>query len=323
MDSDDDYSDDHDESEITDEDSENESSHYNSQDFINKVDVGDTNVKATKENIEKYMIFKKMVKDISEVDIEYMVKNDEIYSTHMGEILCMEIDPISSDPDIEPSELSSFLRKIILYVCGTHTPKNDDINHFTIEDRNLKIINKTTKKYVQIHFGYRSFDYGYEDFNYDYSYGEFKMNKYLYNLFENIFSNNKDLLKIYVEEEIKNTYWGKLANILKELPNKNNIQLEQYITITKQDITFTFFKNRRKIEEIIIPNDNFNYYLEVIYKCWEEKYKDYIKDHNEYLQKEIVEYKKKIEKLEKEISTPIEIEIESYKNIIETIKNRK
>jgi len=304
---------------------------------INGVDTDSTGIKATDENIQKFMVFKQMVKDISEVNIDYLVcdLSNEIYSTHLGEDIS-KMDQYLAHPSIfSDSDISKIISEIVCNICGTYYPYNESLCHigkieFSIENEEdniyMKIKNTETQKFIRIDIFNEYFNYGIYDsqnlFVYDYSeIGGFKINKWICNLFEGIFCRHPDVLKTLIEKQIE--YLGEkgLENTLNNL-EKNPLEIilkswdGHIIVINKSNIAFEF----RKKQIVAYPEkskSDFYYYIDLIYNTWKNLFE---KDKNikkEQIQKDIINLQKLFETIDGEMKK----KLEEKEKLFERIKN--
>lgn len=291
---------------------------------IDGVDTESTGIEATDENIQKFMIFKQMVKDISEVDIDYLVcdLSNGIYSTHLGDDI-LEKDKYFDD-DFSDSDISKFIAKIVCYVCGNYYPYNEKLNHsgkieFSIDNGDdfiyMKITNIETQKFVSIDVFNEYFNYGVvvnpqHDFIYDYSDLGFKIDKWICNLFEGIFCSHPYVLKTFIEKEIDNLDEKDLENTLNKIEENNNeIILKSWdghiIIINKNNIAFDFRKRQIVAYPENLKND-FYYYVDLIYNTWKNLFEKDKNNQKEKLQKEIIHSQKLFETIDVEMKKKLE-----------------
>lgn len=275
-----------------------------------------------------------MVKDISEVDIDYLVcdLSNEIYSTHLGEDI-FEKDKYFDD-DFSDSDISKFIAKIVCHICGTYYPFNEDLwtigkIEFSIESDDdsiyMKIKNTETQKFIRIDIFNEYFDYGIYDFIYDYSNLGFKIDNWICTLFEGIFCRHPDVLKTVIEKQIE--YLGEkgLENTLNNLDRIENfnpleIILKSWdghiIVINKSNIAFEF----RKKQIVAYPEkskSDFYYYIDLIYNTWKNTFEKDKHIKKEQIQKEI----EKLQKIFETIDVEMNKKLEEKEKLFERIKN--
>ena len=280
---------------------------------IDGVDTESTGIEATDENIQKFIVFKQMVKELSKIDIDYTVINEEIHSTHLGEEI-RDIDRyLLYSENIKESEITEFITKIVCHICGTYFPYDEKLCHqgeiiFSVESIEpfdqiyIKITNKETKKFIKIDFLNYYFDYGVENFVYDYSDApDFKMNKWMCNFLECIFVKNYELVNEFIKKLILSFGDLRLNDILDKIKKDKVIILDTFYTIDIEEkyIIFTLLSDiSDKIKKIVVynPKNNtiINDYIDFIYNTWKSKYEKKL----EIIKKDKLQT---IEKLQKEL----------------------